>query len=265
MKKFLSLCQEIKTSDVIKGGRVSFVFYFFLTHILNLVWHFNQKLTRIIAARLATPKRFLIKNKTGYFWVSPFNDSMTVSADYYDSQLVNWLEKPPKKRIFVDIGAHIGRYSILAGRKYYKVVAFEPNPAIFSVLENNIKANNLEEKVNLHKVALSDKPGTVLFTVDDIYSVASGISDDGTGLPVSCALGDEILKGVNFEEIDFIKIDVEGHDREVLNGLNEVLTKMPMGSFIMIEFDNETAKTLKKYSFEFVKSDGGLNHLFEKR
>ncbi len=160
-------------TQVLEGGRRLFCFYFYLTHGINFI---EKKLPRtartlrnaahFIAQRTPRSTRtFVIKNNTGIFEVVPFNDSMTISADYFETQLLAWPEKPAHRRVFIDIGAHIGRYTILALSRFHydTVVAVEANPATFATLKKNIALNGMAARAIAVPVALSDREGTIEF------------------------------------------------------------------------------------------------------
>src|SRR5690606_2597853 len=64
----------------------------------------------------------------------------------------------PENAIFVDIGAHYGYYSMLAGtsNKARRIISFEPSPVTFEVLKRNAELNKLEN-IELYNLAVSDK------------------------------------------------------------------------------------------------------------
>lgn len=116
--------------------------------------------------------------------------------------------------LFVDVGANVGIYSVLAADIGASVIAVEPNQAAASVLQQNLAMNRANAEVYI--AALSDRAGTVFF---DSESDATGhISSHG--VPVACQtldelLGDRVAAGV--------KIDVEGAERLVLEGATRAL------------------------------------------
>lgn len=121
-----------------------------------------------------------------------------------------------------DVGANIGVYtrelSALAGPQG-RVKAFEPVPETFVALSNNVRRLGLTN-VEVFNAAISDHHGRVAMSVP--------MRDDGTpnlyraqvgeGDAVPCFPLDSVL-----ERVDFIKIDVEGHEFEVLKGAAELL------------------------------------------
>ncbi len=123
--------------------------------------------------------------------------------------------------IFLDIGANIGYYSLMAAKfGATKVIAIEPNPIIFSRLMFNISANNFNEKISVLPVALGDKSDKVTLSVAKGDMGGSRIGD----LEVPTAMSVEvdmkplttILAEENIDRIDALKIDVEGKEDTIL-------------------------------------------------
>ncbi len=236
-------------TKVIKGGKLSFIFYFFLTHGVNVAKSALRKFPAPVAHLLDnSAKRFVISNSVGKFLVRPFNDSFTISAPYFESDLRRWVGMPKQKRIALDIGANIGRYSLLAALAfgYERTVAVEANPITFDVLKANIGLNDLEDKVTLVQKAVSNNADPVTFEVDTRHLGGGRIVDKESGavwdtvvtvqaVPVDALCLDQNMRQ---SEIDFVKMDVEGFEFEVLSGMTATLAAMPAGSYMMIEISD---------------------------
>lgn len=121
---------------------------------------------------------------------------------------------------FLDVGANIGSYSILAaGVIGCKTICLEPVPATFSWLQRNIKVNNLESLIEARQMAASDHSGslaihTSLGAMNHVVSAAEGSAAPDTTM-TSAGTVDEVTKG---EPPALIKIDVEGFEQSVLSG-----------------------------------------------
>jgi FkbM family methyltransferase len=117
---------------------------------------------------------------------------------------------------FLDVGANLGLFSVFAGLAHAKVIACEPEPIAFDRLQRNLAANHLDS-VRLFPAALSDHAGTANFTKaskKDIKQIAH-LSPEGTET-IQLTRGDSVSISPAI-----IKIDVEGHELEVLSGLSE--------------------------------------------
>ncbi len=119
---------------------------------------------------------------------------------------------------FFDIGANAGWYALLAAHKGAKVHAFEPFPSTFKLLRKNCDGKN----ILTWNVAVSDSNETRYMKHDDRYANFSGwntISPHGTVRVAATSLDQfAVIPTV-------IKIDVEGHEKEVLRGAQEMLKK----------------------------------------
>ena len=280
LHKIKILWTTISETKVIEGSRFCFIFYFCLTHGINSIGKYLPDFATLlrkvcyffIQYKPRWARVFIIKNNTGIFEVVPLNDSMTISADYFEKNLSNWLDKPAQKRTFIDIGAHIGRYTILASKHFHykKVLAIEANPATFTTLKKNINLNNITSIATPVQIALSDKAGIVKFeTNKSNLAVGHVVTEDsdnaGTSkneiIQVAAEKASVVVSKnhINFEEIDFIKMDVEGFEDHVLEGMHEVLEKMPHGSYVMIEIsnpENKKAQTiLEQHHFKLLSID----------
>lgn len=155
--------------------------------------------------------------------------------------------------LFVDIGANVGSYTILAcAAKGAKGYCFEPVPATFSRLLDNIHINNLGGRVIALNIGLSDKESELVFSADKNcmnHVIADGEQSDDV-VKVRVSRLDTILKG---KSPSILKIDVEGFEASVLNGAEDVLGNPSLHSVVM-----ELAEGGAKYGF---KDDDILNKM----
>ncbi len=138
---------------------------------------------------------------------------------------------------FVDVGANIGLYTVTIGKipSINLIYAFEPDLLNRQQLIANILLNGLSQKVHVHGVALSSTEGVAtLYRCSqpkefDAYKANTGAHSlhynpkwhDET-LTIECKRGDDIL--TLRDKSIAIKIDVEGHELHVLEGMRELLT-----------------------------------------
>jgi len=172
--------------------------------------------------------------------------------------------------LFVDIGANIGSYSILAAScKDVKVEAFEPIPSTFFWLQKNIQVNSLNQ-VNAMNIGLADKKNTVYFSsnLDTVNHVLSDNEKNYSSIQVDVFPLDEVLKD---KCPTIIKIDVEGYESQVLDGAKNIINN-PSLIVIIIELngsgrkygkkDSDIHKMLTSKGFESFKYDP-LEHKLE--
>jgi FkbM family methyltransferase len=146
-----------------------------------------------------------------------------------------------KGGIFIDIGAHYGFYTLLAGNlnKSSKILAFEPAPVNFQILKQNVELNNLQN-VELFNLAVSDKNEVRKFKITEAsdscsfyeHPLASTIEQ----IDVKTATLDSILKGPIDAEV-LIKIDAEGHEFNVLEGMENLLRNSLPKLKLIVEYN----------------------------
>ena len=150
-------------------------------------------------------------------------------GDYERKRMTNLTQNSSriKSKIFIDVGAYIGFYSILMSGIFEKIYAFEPLKRNFKILNKNILTNNLEHKIKTYNFALgskkeklfggSNRKGDLLQSSG--FSLADNVNNKSE--KISIFRGDDIIPLKN--EIISIKIDVEGFELDVLKGLEKLL------------------------------------------
>lgn len=129
---------------------------------------------------------------------------------------------------FIDVGANIGVYTLLAAEVRAKVLAIEPHPATYKSLLSNIKNNNYSNVVTVNYAA-TDKCSVVDFS-DYRESAVNRIQAGGI-LKVKGITIEQLIIQHNIEKF-IIKIDTEGHDFQVLRGCHQ---KLDNCVFIIVE------------------------------
>ena len=134
--------------------------------------------------------------------------------------------------LFVDIGANVGSYTILAaGGVGARVVSVEPIPATYLNLQANVLLNGLAERVELHCVGLSSERAELRFTADqDTVNHVLTEAEHGQAISVPVIPLDELLAG---RVPAAIKIDVEGYELAVLKGAERTLAEPGVAAVVM--------------------------------
>lgn len=160
---------------------------------------------------------------------------------------------------FLDIGANVGHYTLLAGLySKCKVTAVEPIPSTFERLLGNLKLNNWKFQPELLNIGLSNESGELVFTNQQFTT--NKVSTSGQGIKVKVKTLDEICS----QKIpDFIKIDVEGYEWFVLNGGLNTLSNSKL-KLILIEL-NESGKNFNiqdEQIINLLKENGFLPYIY---
>ncbi|HKG90846.1 MAG TPA: FkbM family methyltransferase [Gemmatimonadaceae bacterium] len=133
---------------------------------------------------------------------------------------------------FLDVGAHMGYFSLLASHcvgPSGRVHAVEPNPAAFSALRAHLTENRVPN-VDAHNIALSDREGSLRLYVPPAssnrdYNVTMMPRPDWNAVDVPARPLDDCLREWGVERIDVMKVDVEGAEPLVFGGGAEHLRR----------------------------------------
>ena len=142
---------------------------------------------------------------------------------------------------FLEVGANFGVYSLpaVAEHGFGRAIAYEPDPAAFSLLEQNITRNGLAERVTAYHAALSSAPGELTLRLGSFNAGDNRIVSNGNGYSNGAGpaehgsttvrvpartLDDEVAAGrIVPAELGMVWLDVQGHEYEVLLGGRRVL------------------------------------------
>jgi FkbM family methyltransferase len=126
--------------------------------------------------------------------------------------------------VFVDVGAHVGKYSFYASRQVGdagRIVAVEPHPENFKNLKKGIEVNGLTNLVAIRK-ACSNYSGEG-FLKESELSAKHELVQEVTRVKVVVDTLDNILLGLRVRRTDMVKIDVNGSEYKVLQGARRTL------------------------------------------
>lgn len=177
---------------------------------------------------------------------------------YESADIQQGLELVPSGGTCVDVGANIGAYTLQFARKVGKhglVHAFEPDPYVFSRLESNCRMNGFEDRVRCHNVAVTNLTGPRSFYQSDRHHSGWGslVKFDDIAVQaqrVQCITMDDFLANEGIQHVDLLKVDVEAHEPELLEGSMQSLANHVF-RFVLIEFNGirlaERGKTLEDF------------------
>jgi FkbM family methyltransferase len=124
------------------------------------------------------------------------------------------------QRAVIDLGAHIGVFSLLAARSTHEVraIAFEPGPDNARLLRRNVALNPvLAPRIEVHEAAAGRRAGTAHWQLDERDPSGSHLVDDGRGHEVRVVGLRDVLDAQPLP-IACMKIDIEGSEYELLDG-----------------------------------------------
>lgn len=183
-------------------------------------------------------------------WLTPgeslTNDICILAPQLYEFREIKFLKKNLKfGDIFIDIGAHIGFYSLVASKllgEKGKVLAIEADPGVYEKFLNNIKLNNFKNIISLN-YGVSDKNEVIEFG-RNIKNTGKGsfLNKKGEMISMQCFSLANIIKhiGINGKQIKGIKVDTEGFEYKILKPfLLDDQNRNNLPQFFIIEYDNK--------------------------
>jgi FkbM family methyltransferase len=203
---------------------------------------------------------------------------MYASMSSHEDEIVEHFN-PKEGDVVVDVGAAFGFYTILSSKSVGlngKVVAIEAQPDSFEMLNQNIKLNGLANVITLNYAVYSKKSRLKLY---GSYSIMQERAEKNSQryIEVNANTLDHLLQLQGISEVNWIKIDVEGAEYEVLKGASNVISRSKDIS-LLIEVHNLSgsnttlyeyiAQFLSLYNFkiDFEKTyDGGEKHVIARK
>ena len=146
-----------------------------------------------------------------------------------EKALIHWITDNfiDSGKMFLDIGAHVGTYAWTCGKKALHTYAFEFSPTTFCYLAANIALQNMEEKISPLPFALGNKEGIMDYIIRSKDGGGNGCKhlsatdNNCRKIPIPV----RTLDSFQLDNVGFIKIDVEGFEKEVLEGAVETLKR----------------------------------------
>lgn len=231
-----------------------------------------NKMCRQILTKLSLPDNvFRLNNIKFYVPNYPLDTIQRLIVDksrFYEHDVLKELDNYiPEDAVICDIGANIGNHSLYwaSNMKVKQIYAFEPVDTTYKILKTNIKINNLENIIKPFNIGLSDEKGYGVINIysnDNIGGTHIKKSDNLNGEKLNIDKLDNIE--ISEEKIDFIKIDVEGHELFTLKGAEQTINKYKPLIFIEIFAENSDTITelLSSYGYTLKQTFRDNNYLF---
>ena len=197
---------------------------------------------------------------------------------------------PKEGDIVVDVGAHYGRYTIIGSKRVGingKVIAIEAHPGNFDILNRNIQLNRLTNVIPLNYAVYSQRTKIKLYLPDEDlgYTMHHSVmfsylstkyklkDNEGKFVEVIANTLDSLLEANGISQANWIKIDVEGAELEVLRGGHNILSNSNDLAILVEVHDGlnnyrPVIDLLTSYNFTvlFEKSyEGGEKHIIVRK
>ena len=171
-----------------------------------------------------TKLKFLITNNITEYRADSFSSK--------EPKTLEWIKGFDENKCFWDVGANVGVYTIYSKliNKSLNVIAFEPSFKNLIILFENLKLNKLNKDVTIFSLPLSNNLGVSNFVLgDDVDGGANStlINFNNTNRSenlnsyksISLSVN-TLINNLNLPKPDYIKIDVDGNEMEILKGIN---------------------------------------------
>lgn len=165
--------------------------------------------------------RIIINPKNGYL------DAQIYTGGLYEKHIVREIINNTKEGdVCIDVGANIGHHTIIMSQNVKdtgKVYAYEPIPKIKEQMEKSLSLNNIKN-VDTIQIALSDKEEVLELNIcKESIASSSLVNIMSTGEKIT--IQTKTLDSYNYDRVDFMKIDVEGFEYNVLLGAEKTIAK----------------------------------------
>jgi FkbM family methyltransferase len=175
------------------------------------------------------------------------------------------------QKVVVDVGAYNGDSAVYFAKKGARlVIGLEPDPRSLELAKENIKLNNLQDRVKLLNVALSTRTGESKLGLNaetpNISHIAETTSMPDGGLEVETVTVEEIMRRFNLQNIDFLKMNCEGCEYGIIRTLPA--NALDSINEIILEFHNgplDIPKILSKHGFTITMIGHSFGYITAKR
>ncbi|QQR89112.1 MAG: FkbM family methyltransferase [Myxococcales bacterium] len=199
---------------------------------LAMGWQmYKRTIARPFVVRLDNGQKFVVDPQSA-------NSTGVIYTRIYEPQYIMFLREQLNQLsagTIIDVGAHVGLFSLLLAHLCRDGIAFEPASDNFRFLERNLELNRLS---SFHAVeaAVSDEGGEKVFEITGSFSGTNRMKDQAfsrdhavhnTVTVKSLTLDDYVSTTPLSSPLRFVKIDTEGHEIQVLKGAVELLRSSP--------------------------------------
>lgn len=139
----------------------------------------------------------------------------------------------------LDLGAHIGTFTVTAATWGYEVLAVEASPTNATLLQHNIEANVLAQRAQVARTAVGDHVGSIEFVSAGPYGAVANSHLPNITITVPITTGTQLLADKGWTRVDLIKLDVEGSEIAVLRAMAALLSQ-PDAPPILVESNGHT-------------------------
>ncbi|OQY36538.1 MAG: hypothetical protein B6243_02910 [Anaerolineaceae bacterium 4572_5.2] len=166
---------------------------------------------------------------------------------YEKSEIAFFKKYCREDMVFVDIGSNVGLYSALALHTLNsdgRIIALEPHPESFTLLSKNVEVNQKERgaadapQIDIFQMAASSQSGSRTLALNPENKADNRVSDapeEWESIPIEAKSMDNLLAEQEIEEVNFVKMDVQGYEHRIVAGFTETLRRSKR-TIVLTEF-----------------------------
>jgi len=247
MDRILKLRKNLKDKKLRVKFYYVFIELFFCFIVRNIFWLFTSKKNPVCVNGYRmniSPPFYGCKKDLMQFKKREFK-----STDFF----TDYLKQQGGGLKVVEIGANIGYYALL--ELYYgnRVFCFEPDKKNMVELEGNIVLNGFKD-YKLFPVGIGNVNGRLKFNIAKECNLSTFVDvDSGKG---SSLVDVRKLDSFGFEDVDVIRMDIEGYELDALKGAKDTLSRMSSGGLVFVEVHNLVSPSLFDSVNGFLESNG---------
>lgn len=206
--------------------------------------------------------KFYLPNKNDFI-----QTNIIIRRMFYESwALYKLRDLVPRGLTYIDIGGNIGNHTVyfgkILGAKH--IYTFEPQAEVIKILQKNVELNNLSDSVTVFNCGIGsqDTKAEIGFNGNSVKNIGCTTLKEVESGTIEIRKLDSI---VFQRKIDFIKIDVEGMEFEVLNGAEQIIRKDKPILWVEILDENRKCvdKLLRKYDYRFFTELSEQNYIYK--
>jgi FkbM family methyltransferase len=207
-----------------------------LNYLIN---SFKRKVARRVTKEYSTTIENFSTKAYGTIKFANWDNPLVEKKDIPETSVEFFKKFIKEGDLAIDIGANVGHTAVLmslATGKTGLVLAFDPNPFVFKVLEQNATLNSQLSTIQPFNYAITDFDDEFYYTSSEASFNNGGISKEKTNKHGKFSL-DKKIKGINLEAFlkksfseklakwSFVKIDTEGYDKEIIKSIKNLLVE----------------------------------------
>jgi len=248
----------------------------------NLIKQFSFRIKSkalILIAKISYKECYVIKEVQGSNMLLNLND-VGISQELFfygvhESESTKQYKKTLQSGMTVfELGANIGYYALIGAKivgPNGRIIAFEPSPVNMRAFKTNVTLNNLEDIVDLYQRGVGAKTGKMQFNLVNKGNMSSFYNrSNGGGIKTLESIEVDVISIDDFFEnkqikIDYMRMDVEGYEYEIFQGMTKFLKTeyAPTGFFIEVHSQllnnnghscREFVMILKNFGYDIVSA-----------